>query len=161
LQDLINQARGELRMTAWGDRDPWQQEKRYLYAEGGDFARLTLDLIRLAKQGYGFYYRIVGQFTGGPKQSRALTALMQKPGAVQVALKESARHTLPVSMIYDYKLDDGWKDAEYKICREFAAAFDGNKPLEESRCFQGECPSRGDDRVVCPSGFWGYRHFIG
>src|SRR5262249_57900934 len=93
LQDLINQARGELRMTAWGDRDPWQQEKRYLYAEGGDFARLTLDLIRLAKQGYGFYYRIVGQFTGGPKQSRALTALMQKPGAVQVALKESARHT--------------------------------------------------------------------
>jgi len=64
-------------------------------------------------------------------------------------------------MIYDYALDDGWRDHEYKMCKEFVAAFDRNKPLEESRCFQGDCPSRDDDRTVCPSGFWGYRHYIG
>src|SRR5262249_46801479 len=79
LQDLINQARGELRMAAWGDREPWQQDKNYRYADGGDFNRLKLDLIRLAKQGYSFYRHIVDKFTGGAKQSRALTERMQRP----------------------------------------------------------------------------------
>jgi hypothetical protein len=37
------------------------------------------------------------------------------------------------------------------------------RPLWESPCFNGECPSRSTigGTVVCPSGFWGYRHALG
>jgi hypothetical protein len=33
--------------------------------------------------------------------------------------------------------------------------------LAEEPCFRGECPSGALDTVVCPGGFWGFRHHIG
>jgi hypothetical protein len=161
LQDLINQARGALREAAWGDAQPWNQDKEYRYDAGPNFNRLKVDLIRLATRGYSFYDDIVDRFTGGVAQSEKLAESMLKPGHVQIALKESARHILPVAMIYDYPVDTGSSDADFKICQSFVKAFNDKAPLEDSDCFKGRCPTKDDDHTICPSGFWGYRHFLG
>lgn len=161
LQDLINQARGALREAAWGDAQPWNRDKEYRYDAGPNFKRLKADLIRLANRGYSFYDDIVDRFSGGVKESTDLAEKMLKPGHVQIALKESARHILPVAMIYDYPVDTGSSEADFKICQSFVKAFNDGAPLEGSDCFKGDCPTRDDDKTVCPSGFWGYRHFLG
>ena len=49
----------------------------------------------------------------------------------------------------------------FSLCPEFTAALDAETPLEDTVCFQGACPSRGNLQVICPSGFWGYRHVLG
>jgi hypothetical protein len=64
-------------------------------------------------------------------------------------------------MFYDYPLDDGLPNNEYSLCSGFLSALKQNAPLEKSACFQGNCPSHGKTNVVCPSGFWGYRHSLG
>ena len=40
-------------------------------------------------------------------------------------------------------------------------ALAAGEDLEEVECFSSECESRGEATVVCPSGFWGYRHRLG
>jgi hypothetical protein len=115
----------------------------------------------LAKKGYAFYSHVIDKFTGGLRQSEDLAALMRKPGRVQIALKESARHFIPSALIYDYPLDNGLADADYKICPAFQKGFNGNIPLDDADCFRGLCPTREDLDVVCPSGFWGFRHYVG
>ena len=160
LQDLINQARGTLRLAAWGDKDPWNQNKNYRYQGGGSFNQMKADLVQMAKKGYSFYSNIIDKFTGGQEQTDLLAALMRKPGLLQVAMKESARCLVPAALIYDYPLDNGLNNSDYNICASFQQAFTAKTPLENTGCFQGLCPVK-EDNVVCPSGFWGFRHFLG
>ena len=54
-----------------------------------------------------------------------------------------------------------WTTDPFTLCSEFMSALDTEPQLEECRCFKGDCPNRDDDHVVCPSGFWGFRHEIG
>ena len=39
--------------------------------------------------------------------------------------------------------------------------YQPSRGLAQHRCFLGDCPSYADDTVVCPGGFWGFRHGIG
>jgi hypothetical protein len=64
-------------------------------------------------------------------------------------------------MFYDYPFLDGNVPGDYSLCPTFLAALKGDKPLEDCTCFQGNCPSYDDELVVCPSGFWGFRHYLG
>lgn len=168
LQDLIDQARGALRQAAWGDPGPWQN-RPYLYEGPRDPERLRRDLVLFAKKGYRFYNGLVNRLAGGRSQDRRairrevqkLERLMAKPGLVQLGSRESARHIVPAAMIYDYAFDTTLPPEDYTLCPTFATALEKNLPLAETECFAGACPSRGKDSVVCPSGFWGYRHKIG
>lgn len=160
LQDLITQARGALRKASWGDKEPWQKGKLYLYEQNHSLAKLKEDLVNFAIWGYTFYDQIIDRLSGDVDQSDALTELMRTPGLIQIALKQSARQVLPAALIYDYPLDTG--ASSYDLCPEFLGALgDDNPPLESCVCFQGECPSREEAAVICPSGFWGYRHSLG
>jgi len=160
LQDLIDLARGALRTVSWGDADPWRDDREYRYAEAPGFATLSRDLILLAKKGYSIYDLITDRFSR-VDDSATLADLLAKPGQLQLALKESARQLIPSAMIYDYKLDNGLNDEDISICPSFKAAAGGKEPLEATDCFKGNCPTRNQDNVVCPSGFWGYRHYLG
>jgi hypothetical protein len=163
LQDWITQARAELRRAAWGDKSPWQQGKPYLYADKKrDLQRLKADLINFAKAGYTFYDSIINRLTGGTDQSDELAALMRTPGLIQIALKQSARNVLPAAMIYDYNIETNAPRDSYTLCPGFLEALDSTaQNLEDSVCFKGDCPTREAATVVCPSGFWGYRHSLG
>ena len=61
-QDLINQARYALRNVSYGSIDQWNGEDDR-YANGFDFERLRVDLIRLATNGYLFYDKLINLFS--------------------------------------------------------------------------------------------------
>ncbi len=168
LQNLIEQARGAMRQAAWGDTEPWQN-RPYLYDGPRDLDRLKGDLVNFAKRGFRFYHAIINRLAGGGSQDRRtirqrvlqLERLMLKPGLLQIASRESARHIVPVAMFYDYGLDTTLPSERYSLCPEFLTALDRADRVTEIDCFKGACPSRGEEAVICPSGFWGYRHSIG
>lgn len=167
LRAHIRRARGALRKAAWGDEEPWKGAsggQSYRYAEsslGKLSAQLCEDLIPLAVSGSRFYVGIIRSLTGGVKESYKLQSLMRTPGFVQIASKVNARHMVPAALLYDHPLDDGQPASAYRICLTFRAALERGMPLEACDCFSGNCPSYDQDTVICPSGFWGFRHFLG
>lgn len=160
LQNMIDGARGALRMAAWGDEGEYTNQA-YRYASGPDLGRLRTDLIRCAIRGYRFYDVFINRLAGSTRGSTEWRKTMRQPGTIQFASKESARLVLPTAMIYDYKLDTGLTGDLFKICPAFEQALKDKTPLAQTACFQGNCPSVGQDDTICPSGFWGYRHAIG
>jgi len=161
LQNLITKAREALRLAAWGDSEPWQFGKKFKYDGSGELDQLKADLIKFAKRGYRFYDVVVNRLAGGKEKARALQELMRKPGLVQIANKDSIRHLLPVAMLYDHDFDTTAPADGYTLCPSFLQALQQPGLLSEKECFKGACPSRGQPLVICPSGFWGYRHNLG
>jgi hypothetical protein len=104
----------------------------------------------------------INQLAGGRDEADKLAELMRKSGLVQFALKESARFVVPAALIYDYDLETNANLSDYTLCSTFQDALNNPGSLEDCSCFKGKCPSRGNnDTVICPSGFWGYRHGLG
>ena len=162
LQDLIKMTRALLREITWGDSKLYNKEKHYRYENMEDVNQFQHDLIRMAIRGYRLYDAIINPLVGNRQQERHLLSLMRTPGQVQISLKEVANLVIPVAMIYDYKLYDNKLLAEYSVCESFLSSLEQATPLEETQCFRGECPaSRQLSTIVCPSGFWGYRHQLG
>lgn len=163
LQSLIQQARGALRQAAWGSEGDWHAGDVYRYEGPPDLKRLRDDLIRLAIRGYRIYDVVVGRggLAGGREAAQVLAEMMLTPGVVQVATGVSPRHHLPAAVLYDYPLDTNAAPEGYTLCPGFLEAFESAASLDETPCFQGICPSRGNNIVVCPSGFWGFRHALG
>ena len=159
LQDFVERTRGALRKAAWGDAQSWDKQKRYLY-EQVDPERLRRDLISLAVSGFRVYAAIASRL--GEGDAAKLNDIMHRPGFVQIASKESPTQLLPAAMVYDYM---GFRTTErtedYSLCQDYLTSLDSGTPLEDTRCFQGDCRSRGQKTVVCPSGFWGFRHALG
>ena len=160
LQGLIDYARAVFRKTAWGDEKDYSGQA-YRYDGPPDLKRLRDDLCSLAVRGYRIYDQIINKLAGGQSQTRKLTDLMGVRGLVQIALKQSARFVLPAALIYDYPLDTSADSKDYQICPEFLKALSGPESLDQCICFDGKCPSRGDDITICPSGFWGFRQDLG
>ncbi|MFQ5420604.1 MAG: hypothetical protein ACE5EY_09605, partial [Anaerolineae bacterium] len=162
LQDLIQMARGGLRKAAWGEERPYQPGDAYRYQDGDfDEARFKEDVVRLALRGYRFYDTLINRLAGDADKAWDLADLMLKPGQVQIASKKSARLVIPAALFYDYPLDDGLKTSKYELCSDFMAAIQNGSDLTKTACLQGECPTYDDDKTICPSGFWGYRHSLG
>ncbi|HVE86323.1 MAG TPA: hypothetical protein VND93_25880, partial [Myxococcales bacterium] len=159
LKTSIEVVRRALHTVAWGAPDPWGKGRQgYRYERGGTPEQLAADLISLAARGYKLFIDLVGRLTGGRKGREELEALMRTPGAVQIALKQDAGHVLPAALFYDHPLDT---QKDLTLCETFTAALGRAEPIGNGECLGGHCPSRGNDTVVCPSGFWGYRHRLG
>ena len=108
---------------------------------------------------------------------------MSKSGLVQIALKLSPPAILPAAIIYDYAWDSDAYDFDtttFSLCETFAAGIEaankGLAKIEECLCFLGQCSlkqkikaiQQDPDKnlrdlppIICPSGFWGYRHALG
>jgi hypothetical protein len=162
LQNLIEMARGGLRKVAWGDEEEFKNGKAYRYADGSlNEDRLRGDLITLAIRGRRFYTALIEKLAGGIDNAWDLEDMMMQTGQVQIASKVDATLVVPAAMFYDYVLDDGKETKVMTICESFMTAVRSKTPLEQTACFQGNCPNRGQDTVICPSGFWGFRHNLG
>ena len=160
LENLVGRSRKALRKAAWDSEDVWKEGVAYRYLETSP-EKLRRDLVTLAIWGIRFYAAICDRLAGdNPLED--LEEAMREPGFVQIALKQSPRHLLPAAMLYDYLgLSDTADLDEYDLCTGFLDALADDAPLGDSPCFQGDCPSRGSAKTVCPSGFWGYRHALG
>jgi hypothetical protein len=169
LQSLLDMVRNELRLVSWGKEKEWDDNDPQLedrYAGLVDRSRLFRDLILLAKVGYrlfdGIIDRLAGAVAGQPAEgqdlSKALAARKRRPGLVEIVSKESVRMVLPAALIYDHPLDS---NGALELCPAASEALRGGADLTRHRCFQGDCPAYGNLKVVCPSGFWGFRHDLG
>ena len=164
LDGMIEQARGTLRLASWDDSEEWRPGVPYKYADRKpNLDRLKHDLLNLAKWGYEFYTVIRARLAGGDDEDAAaeFEQVLSEPGSIQIAMKESPRYILPAAMIYDHPLDTDAEDEDYALCPQFVNAFNQEESLETLACLAGKCPSREDLTTVCPSGFWGFRHYIG
>ena len=161
IAQLLGWTRGALRKAAWGDENPYESNKKYLYSNKLNLKQLQSDLVSMAINGWRAYAGLAVRLAGSAPASFKLQDLMRKPGQVQIATKEQANLVFPAAMIYDHPLIEGNESSDYSLCPEFVQALEGDKPLAESACFQGNCPSHGQELVVCPSGFWGFRHYLG
>jgi hypothetical protein len=160
LETLVQRSRKALRKTAWGTEDAWKEGEQYRYL-GASPEMLKRDLATLAVWGVRFYVAMRDRLRGDSSRAE-LEEATREPGFVQIALKQSPRHLLPAAILYDYVgLSDTADLDQYTLCEEYLTAVAGATPLGDSPCFTGSCPSRGSATIVCPSGFWGFRHALG
>ncbi len=162
LRSLVDAVRKALRSAAWGDEDPWDASKRPQNYGTTDLAPLRNTLVTLAIRGYRMYGAIVERLAGGPDAQDALQDLMRAPGTIQIALKHGATDVFPAAAIYDYSFNTNARNIV--LCPDFEQALTSGVPLVETSCFQGTCRTPDlpqPSNVVCPGGFWGFRHRIG
>ena len=165
LARTIEATRGALRLASWETEAEWvdgQDSYRY-ESNPGEQGNFEQDLITMALRGHRLYVSITRELTEGGPTRAALREAMRKPGRIQIA-SASAGLYVPAALFYDQPLESApsaESKSRFRLCEEFLAALDGAAPLEEARCLRDDCPEREDRRVVCPSGFWGYRHEIG
>jgi Peptidase family C25 len=157
--------RGALRRASWNTEDEFKKENKNRYPKApGDPGRFAEDLIRMARRGRDLYLDITGNLSEGTKSRKELEVSTREPRRIQVASTDPNFY-LPAAVFYDHPLEtapSAAEEAKYRLCDAFTAALDDSSaPLEKSPCVMGECPNRADTFVVCPSGFWGYRHEIG
>jgi hypothetical protein len=158
LTRMVQLARKALRWSAWGTEEPWTSAHPCKFADKLDREKLVPALEGMARRGAQLYMQISEQFSFMDSND-PLREHMRAPGRVQIALKESPDAILPIALIYDYPLDSGLK--KLSICETALDAIAAGKPLADEPCFQGRCPSYDKNSVVCPGGFWGFRHDLG
>lgn len=184
LAGFLLQARRAMHKVSWDDENEWEPKKNLKYryqTEDFDAKRLARDLAYLARAGWRIYTGFISHLT---KPEDELKTLLTNPGLVQIALKLSPRAVVPAAVIYDYAWrpeNFDFEKTEFQLCPTFAAAIDkaraGGPPLEDCDCFKGGCALSAmiaaiqdpdSDKtledlppMICPSGFWGYRHSLG
>ncbi len=159
LKKPLENARKAMRTASWGDPDPYTNQKYKYKDQKLDLDRLTVDVFALARRGFTLYNALIDKLTGSREVSDQLARLMLKPGMVQIALNLSPNQILPSALFYDYPLDT--QASQPKLCNTFISALKNDEPLEKSPCFKGACPNYKKLDYICPSGFWGFRHFLG
>ncbi|MFG1776965.1 hypothetical protein ACGFIG_11105 [Micromonospora sp. NPDC049048] len=165
LQGLVDGARRALRRTSWGDEHPMRGDTVFRYHDKvpADFDR---DLIRLAVRGCLLWTKLAGEVAetigaDSPDEApiRWLRDRMRRPGIVEMASKVTSRLVVPAALFYDHPLDQGADGL--RLCPDAARAIAHRADLASEPCFLGDCPHYDDRTVVCPAGFWGFRHEIG
>jgi hypothetical protein len=184
LAGFLKQARRAMHKVSWGNEEEWDETKGLAYryqTKTFDLKKLAKDLAYLARAGWRIYTGFVSHLS---TTAAELETLMANPGLLQIALKLSPRAVVPAAVIYDYAwMPDNFdfEKTEFELCPTFSDAIDkarnGGPALEECDCFKGGCALKkmiaevrdpdsdktlGDlPPMICPSGFWGYRHLLG
>ena len=184
LAGFLKQARRAMHKVSWGNENEWDENSGFAYryqTKTFDRKKLTKDLAYLARAGWRIYSGFVSHLS---TTAANLETLMANPGLLQIALKLSPRAVVPAAVIYDYAwMPDNFDfdNTDFELCPTFSDALDkaraGGPPLEECDCFKGGCVLKkmiaevrdpdsdktlGDlPPMICPSGFWGYRHLLG
>ena len=159
LRKMVEVARGALRRAAWGTSAPWTRTDAYRFRGPFDRKLLSDALVDLARAGADLYMELASDLDFGNVAANPMRAHMRAPGRVQIALKRDPDAVIPAALIYDHPVDGARR--VLTVCDDALAAIAGQRALADEPCFRGECPRYDDRGVVCPGGFWGFRHAIG
>ncbi|GAA3237772.1 hypothetical protein [Actinocorallia longicatena] len=157
VQEAITEAREKLRTVAYGSPQEYTDAFRYRYAVP-DLDRTADDLVTLAIAGYRLWDAINTSLSGG-RRAKALRDLMRAPGIVEIAGRLDHGQVVPAGLLYDHPLTT--TSEELSLCPDSFGAISRGEDLRGHRCFLGACSRYEDRTVVCPGGFWGFRHQIG
>jgi len=156
LTTMIKEARGALQ---WICGNPEEREAyRFEPNNRGDGHEFLEQMSGLAELGYDLYNGLI--LRHGDDFERKLQAALAEPAVIQVARMRSAKFVFPWAIVYDLPIIPHRSN---RMCPEFEATLAGGataQVLAEHRCITQGCPYRDDEIVVCPSGFWGFRHVI-
>ncbi|WP_028049758.1 hypothetical protein [Cellulomonas sp. URHD0024] len=164
---FIDTARVALDEVTWVIPEPDEQGAVTWYswnwAAVGDPSQVASHLVALARTGRLVWGDLAEGLAKHPSFVSQLREAMRTPGSVQVALKDSITHVIPVQFLYYLPLRTD-VDETLRLCdatKEWLAAnVDGSDDAEEPPCVAGTCPQEGDDSRVCIAGFLGYRHRV-
>ncbi|HSM57533.1 MAG TPA: HEAT repeat domain-containing protein [Candidatus Sulfomarinibacteraceae bacterium] len=174
LAEMIENARRKLRLASWGHEEEHREEWAYRYGEaeqelqawrdgrpGGDafIRKLRLDLAHMAKNGHRFYDKLVDELQDDDAERFA--ELLAQPSMLQIAFRRSIQHLLPAALVYDYRIMTTAEPEQFQLCATFEQALREGTDLLQTSCWPGACPERQEWAVICPSGFWGFRHYLG
>ena len=156
LHDRIENARGALQ---WICGDPTKGQKyRFEPANRGSKGNFREHMSGLAEFGYDLYDQLLSSQDDAfeAKLSKALI----KPTTLQAAAMKSAKYVFPWALVYDRPIVP---HPTNQVCPDFMKLLDGGATaaqLANSQCFVLGCAHHGNVNVVCPSGFWGFRHVV-
>jgi hypothetical protein len=164
---VLTRARQSLRKASWGTPTEWTAKDSYRYDDSLSEEDLQTDLISMAKAGYriwdvlasGLARAVADQLPESDDLDAEFTKLLRPSGSVELASRQALRLAVPSALIYDYPLDTS---KPTRFCAEAAAAlWTSERDLTVEPCFTGQCIHYAEDDVVCPGGFWGFRHEVG
>lgn len=138
-------------------------EGRYRYGPDAPSGRLAQDLLNLAVTGSRLWFDVIEGLTDGRnpfEERQALRESMREPCRVELATVFKADAVLHAAMFYDYPIDQDASGAT--VCPNgMRAVYHADAAATaQSACFLGRCPNYHDRSVVCPGGFWGFRHQV-
>jgi hypothetical protein len=165
VSEHIDRARQALRDVAYEPAAEEGTEPRYRYGHPRSIEELRRDLVTLATAGSRIYFAIRHQLACAEVDADdpvgTLESILRRPGFVEVVNRDPPSFVLPAALLYDHPLDDALPESDIALCDRFAAAFEERSDLAAFGCLSEGCPNAADDRIVCPSGFWGFRHDLG
>lgn len=152
----IKEARAALQ---WVSGNPGRGEPYRFDADNrGDRGAFREHMSGLAELGYDLYVDLV--LSHGAEFERRMQELVARPAVIQVASMRSAKLVYPWAVVFDHPVIPHRTN---RLCPDFdaslAAAATGTA-LADHPCITHGCPHRDDTNVICPSGFWGFRHVI-
>jgi hypothetical protein len=152
----IDEAR---RTLQWVCGDPAKKEKyRFEPANRGSKTPFREHLSGLADFGYDLYNELLNH--QNEEFEAQLEKALMKPTTLQAAAMKSMRYVFPWALVYDQPVIPRYTN---EVCPDFMNALDGGATadqLADHHCFTQGCAYRDDTNIVCPSGFWGFRHII-
>lgn len=154
--DPVDDARNALFQIA-ADASKTPPKYRFDQKNATDLARLEQDLVLLAGLGFELYARIVT--ARDQKFEKDLAAALGPAGArIQISQTGSAEYVFPWTLVYDHEYLSG----RQQLCPDFKADWRNGQPMiwAQQSCLAKGCRHRADPFVVCPSGFWGFKHHI-
>jgi len=165
IKEQFDFGEGELKNTATLTRDKLQEicgdkSSGYRYDKNnkGNEKMFVTDLADIANFGYRLYTKIFLE-KGWDFQDSLTQALAGSEIPIQIASTRSARHVYPWALVYDKPLVKG----KHVVCQKFLSDLKTWNPedsLSGQTCIKYGCPDHNKPEVICPSGFWGYRHII-
>jgi hypothetical protein len=151
-------ARSALQQVCSTFRRDRPHQYRFRPNNAGHPDRLLDDLREMARLGYTLFTDLVTDHDR--EYADELRRAVQTPTTIQVAITRSATYVLPWALVYDHRLVPYSGNT---LCDEFLGAARAGWPagwIDDHQCFTTGCPNAEDTNVICPSGFWGFRHII-
>lgn len=157
LQGIIDACRATLREVAWNTPEEWEKGIPTNYDTPPSMTMRQRHLVQLATIGYRQYAQLAERLAGDRDPIR-LSERIRPPQRIELAA--DPKQFLPAAVLYDHPIETG-AETGIETCEAFAGWLGSGAPREDSRCLMGECPNYDDLQVVCPAGFWGFRHELG
>ncbi len=154
LKNTIKKAREKLQVICGTKSSGYKYNKN----NQGSEKKFLKDLTSLAYLGYKLYSKIVlGE--DWAFEDKLNQALKNSEASIQIASTKSAKFVFPWALVYDKPLLQG----DNEICQYFLSDLkNGNSPdfLNKQTCITNGCPNHDQANIICPSGFWGFKHTI-
>lgn len=115
-------------------------------------------LAGMAEFGYDLHTSLV--VNHGDAFEQKLQRVLAHPTVIQAARMRSCKFVFPWALVYDLPVIPSPRN---EVCPEFLELLEAGvsaDDLARQPCITDGCPHRKETNVVCPSGFWGFRHII-